>query len=519
MQAIFYSMTSSAHFSKRAFVKLLMTMAAMYGLNLGVSRSSPDAEVTRAYRQAMKKIHPDKGGNPQHAQQINNAKDVWDQAQADKGRPGRPTNEPEGGARPQNNPGNPRKRTQGGVARSAVRPGAEPEPNPSADARGEIADPEEVRRTYRIQSLGVMLTYNGIQDLAQWRRFLAFVAAKKKGWGVKHWCATLERCETSGRLHIHLYVQFFSMRNRSSGPFAFEGIRPRADPNDYLGEGINKRCVQKSIDRGFFYVWADKVGTERDEHGAPCVSGNYAPCWTKERFRYQVHGRWPENLWKARKLSTAVYDDYLFLCRDGVIGRKKNLDACVEREEKKERDQEIQARVKRIRANPNLYVPFPEVPEAQRWLKSFQTDAIRYPILVALGPSFSGKTEWAKSLFQNPLTVEIGKLENFPEKFREFDKKKFDGIVCDDVRDLEWVSSHQEKLQGSYERVVEFGSTPGGQCAYFRDMYCVPLVITINWSTGNLGYLDSHDWLAKPENRVIVTFPLPGFAPPPRGAA
>ena len=77
----FYSMTSSAQVAKRALVKLLMTMAAMYGLNLGVSRSSPDAEVTRAYRQAMKKIHPDKGGNPQHAQQINNAKDVWDQTE------------------------------------------------------------------------------------------------------------------------------------------------------------------------------------------------------------------------------------------------------------------------------------------------------------------------------------------------------------------------------------------------------------------------------------------------------
>ena len=37
----------------------------------------------------------------------------------------------------------------------------------------------------------------------------------------------------------------------------------------------------------------------------------------------------------------------------------------------------------------------------------------RYPFLVLLGASRSGKTEFAKSLFQSPFEVKIGVLEHF----------------------------------------------------------------------------------------------------------
>ena len=47
---------------------------------------------------------------------------------------------------------------------------------------------------------------------------------------------------------------------------------------------------------------------------------------------YPVKGRWPEDLWKARKLTHAKYEEYLYACRDGVLSRKRNLDACKEHE-------------------------------------------------------------------------------------------------------------------------------------------------------------------------------------------
>ena len=40
--------------------------------------------------------------------------------------------------------------------------------------------------------MAVLLTYNGVVDLQQWRRFVAFVRENIQPWGVKYWCATLE---------------------------------------------------------------------------------------------------------------------------------------------------------------------------------------------------------------------------------------------------------------------------------------------------------------------------------------
>ena len=69
---------------------------------------------------------------------------------------------------------------------------------------------------------------------------------------------------------------------------------------------------------------------------------------------------------------------------------------------------------------------------------------------------------------------------------REFNKRKFDAVILDDVRDLEFVRQHQEKLQGKYDVQVPFAPTPGGTCVFKRDLYRVPFVLTVNNSTRNL---------------------------------
>ena len=108
----------------------------------------------------------------------------------------------------------------------------------------------------------------------------------------------------------------------------------------------------------------------------------------------------------------------------------------------------MKARKARLRANPALFQSWPPVPEAQQWLKTFEQEKDRYPFLLVLGPSRAGKTEWAKSLFNNALEVDIGTLPHFPDSMRTFRRGVHDGIVLDDVRDLLFLEQHQEKLQG-----------------------------------------------------------------------
>ena len=376
--------------------------------------------------------------------------------------------------------------------------------------------PPRAPATFRIHNVAVLLTYSlGQPSTCVWPRFLKFVRSSRKKWSLRHWSATLEETD-HGAMHAHLMIQFLDRADVPSTVFAFDGVKPNARPAwaDYLGEAFSTRNPQPSFDRGFFYVWADKVGTMRMPDDTICVDGDYAPAWTGSRKKYKPQRKWAQALWEAHKLSHDVYDDLLFKTRQGVVGAKRNLDAVREHEYEQAEQAEMAAVAKRIRGNRELLRPFLQVPEAEQWLDHFQKDALRFPILLVLGPSFVGKTEWSKSLFKNPLELKVGTLQHFPEKMREFHRGVHDGVVLDDVRDLDFLAQHQHVLQGKYDTRVEFATTPGGQCVYRRWLYRVPFVATVNYSTANLGYLRTHDWLKKKENCVLVEFQQPPVEPP-----
>lgn len=460
--------TSAVVVAKRALVVILRTLASLYGVNCACTRDACDEDVLRAFRKVALKVHPDRGGNVKHQQQMNDARRAWETAKA-KAKAWKPD-------------------------RASTLP--------LASGLG----PSSSKAAFRIQAASVLLTYQGLQGPAQWVSLNAFVVEHVKAWNVKHWCTTLEANTASDTFHAHVMIQFLSSVDRSAAAFVFCNIKPNVHPTDLCGEGLCRKKLQVSMDRGFFYVWADKIGTVRDSAGHLCVAGNYAPVWTDECYRYQVLGAWPEKLWKQRKLTTEMYKQYLFLARDGVVARKRNLDAVESEENQLELTQLIADNTKRIRSNPALYQTFPELPEVTAWKALFKQDALRYPVLLLIGQSMSGKTEYAHSLFANALELKIGPLLYFPDKLRAFDRKVHDGIILDDVRDLHFLTENQDKIQGKYSTELEFGTTPGGQCKYEKYLFQVPMVATLNYSTENMSLLDTHDWLSKSGNRVVVHF-------------
>ncbi|CAE8608571.1 unnamed protein product [Polarella glacialis] len=415
--------------AKRAFVIVLQSIAAAYSVQLDVTRESADNLVTSAFRRVAKKVHPDKGGKLVDSQRLLAARQLWEDALRAASANGRPVS-----------------------GKSSA----------TSSSQFSLSWAAESRREFRIQSEAALLTYQGFNGLDHWRRLVSFVGSSFKRWRVKHWCATLET-NTDGTDHAHLMLQFTQVVDRTTRSFMFEGLRPNVATTDLGGEG------------------------------AQCLAGNYGPVWSTEPFRYQVLGAWPEKLWKQRKLSHEVCRNYLFLTRDGVCFHKRNLEAAREHELGLAEDAEIEATTKRLRSNPSLYKAFPQVPVASQWVESFKKDSLRYAILVVMGPSFSGKTEWASSLFKNPLELKVGTLPHFPDKMRLFDRNKHDAIILADIRDMAFLGDHQEKLQGKYNAKVEFASTLGGTCAYSKYLFQVPIVATVNFSTKNLDFLETHD--------------------------
>ena len=456
--------------AKRFLVNLLLTFARHYQVQLTISRESDDKDVAKAFKKMILKAHPDKGGRDGDAQKLNTAREAWDDAKKTSK------------ARPQ--------------------PAAEPSPD---DWTVSIAQPKQ---NFRIQSVAVLLTYFGFTGLSHWNEFLVSLRGLLKTWKVWRWCATLEESK-AGKLHAHVMLQFHAAVNRFSDAFVVDGLKPNAGPNgpgkDYMGEGFCRNKLQQSIDRGMFYVWADKIGTYRNEFGNPCVDGNYGPAWTDGfLMRYRVLSKWAETLWQECKLDHGVYGHYLLKSRDGYIFKKRSLEAVIQGEQEEAELKEIAENTKRIRSNVALYQPFPEVAKAVAWLKCFTTDMLRYPLLVVLGPSGSGKTEWAKSLFTHPLELKVGSLTTFPDGMRAFNRHLHDGIILDDVRDMAFICNNQDKLQGKYDAHVEFATTQGGTCAYKKYLFATPIVVTGNFSTANLSFLQNHDWLGRDLNRVVV---------------
>ena len=473
-------MVSPVDRCKRVLVSLIRALAATYRFRVTVTRDSADADVRKAYRDLPKKVHPDHGGSNADQSRLNAAYGDWCDKVGAAGRAGRPSS-----------------------SNGLLVPAAAP----------------STRRAYRFDSQAALLTYQGFaadkgEALAQWARFVDFVKGSLRTWEVARWTATLESNKGQGH-HAHLMAEFFSKKQRSAPDFAFEGLRPNTSANDLLGESFAKKRWRASVDRGHFFCFANKLGTLRDASGELCVAGNYAPAWTGEACNYPVQGAWPEKLWKAYKLDDDQYVEYLHLSKDGLPGRLRNFEVYQKWKRKKELEEEVAARTKRIRENPNLYEPFAVVQEAEDWKERFQDDALRYPVLLVHAPSHSGKTEWACSLFKNPLKLQVGSLTHFPDGARRLDRKKHDGMVLDDVRDLQFLHEHQHVLQGKYSGTEELGSTPSGQYAYEVDFFRLPIVLTVNDSTRNLSFLTSHDFVSKKENVRFLSFTgRPGQAPP-----
>ena len=262
---------------------------------------------------------------------------------------------------------------------------------------------------FRFQSRAVLLTYQGIdaaeaEALKVWRRFLNFAKSNKRTWGVVHWTATMETNKDGGH-HLHLMLDFLKSVDRTAPFFSFEGRSPNARANDLLGAGWSRsEQWQVSVNRGHFYVWANKRGTVRDAQGRLCVAANYEPAWTDAKETYAVKAEWPEKLWREYKLDDFVYyNEYLFLCKDKVAAKKRNFEVFRAWHKSEELAREVEQRTARIRSNSSLYQPFQDVAQAQEFLELFKQDAMRYPVLVVHAPSFAGKSEWAVSLFKRPF--------------------------------------------------------------------------------------------------------------------
>ena len=72
------------------FISAIKPMAGCDGVELHISRDSPDADLCSAYRKVSRRVHPDRSGNGEDPKCLNAAHEAWVEAVSTaKGRGGR----------------------------------------------------------------------------------------------------------------------------------------------------------------------------------------------------------------------------------------------------------------------------------------------------------------------------------------------------------------------------------------------------------------------------------------------
>ena len=74
--------------AKRAFVTVLLSVAAAYRIAVQVNRELEDKVLLAAYRRVALKAHPDKGGRKKDFQRLQGAREKWETAKQNAEPPG-----------------------------------------------------------------------------------------------------------------------------------------------------------------------------------------------------------------------------------------------------------------------------------------------------------------------------------------------------------------------------------------------------------------------------------------------
>jgi hypothetical protein len=310
----------------------------------------------------------------------------------------------------------------------------------------------------------------------------------------KHWSFVFElsvHAAVRGRLHIHAVVSGRDpeARFRRLGDWTFQSSRPHMVYNTARG-----RSAETATKRCHFYVQVQKLGR---------IAGSTN--FQKHRD-FGVLQPWVIDLWKTRKISSASARREIVEARGRSRQYISEIDF-VEEYGTAERQAEMRHQMsKRVRAAAR---PFRELPSVIDWKTQYRDAseggligaATRFKFLVLTGPSRTGKTEFAMTLFP---PCYLASCQGAPQpNLMGFDRFKFQSICCDEIH---WraIVSNKQFFQAHLEQVT-FAQSQCQLAAYTRWVYGIPIICCMNdWLEGHTR-ADHEDVAWLQSNACVVT--------------
>ena len=355
---------------------------------------------------------------------------------------------------------------------------------------------------FRLCSKAFMLTFNSIAFVSSpdfWAAYQAWVEERARHHEATYWSCTLEistHSQDAGRIHLHGYWSWHGQSRgvdqRNTDAWVFKGVRPRVDVNsDRRGPSEWLRATQ----HGHFYVQVFKIGTVYS-------ATNYAP-W--ERDWIPDHW-WFTKLWKQHKLD---HDQFLRLSmqyREGHDRRRAWVDAVRVSESASAHVDEQTAALSMIESRSKDFKPLP--PALERWKMQYDdypTD--RYMFLVLYGPSRTGKSRLARSLFGAASTLVVD-IENAAHpNLKAYRRGVHKAILLDEMKSPSFLVHNKKVLQAHIDGAW-LGDSPTQQYLYEVFLWRTPIIITTNnWVLEHLPRED-REWIGSNSIAYFVGEPV-----------
>ena len=291
------------------------------------------------------------------------------------------------------------------------------------------------------------------------------------------------RSSEAERVHLHVYFSWLGpsakgVDHRNTDDWVFKGSRPRVDCNC---EGRGPHFWLKATQRGHFYCSVHK-------DGAVFTGTNYPP-WEGQ---WVPDAAWVVSLYRQHKLGHDAYMRLSARLRDGHDRRKAAVEA-VRATEATFAFQEERAWARRALLAQSL--PFkPLCEEIVQWRKSYEQLEERYRMLVLYGPSRTGKSRLARSLFgiDNTLVVDVQHADH-PD-LRAFRRHHHKAVLLDEVAHPRFVVGNKKLLQAHVDGAI-LGQSATQLYTYEVFLWRVPIVLTTNnWDLGGMSAADA-DWI------------------------
>lgn len=338
--------------------------------------------------------------------------------------------------------------------------------NDSKEGEKPIVDNDVMDSTYekiinpefRIQASAYLLTYNrkpnpedgtGPFTTEDFEKLLLFLSEKEP-------TALTIGLEKGKNDNYHLHAFVSKKTDCTSKFFEFEGVCPNIQINKARGKG-----KLASVMRGHYYAGiADKIG----------VVKNYSTLVNENKFDL-MSSKWTTDLVRQGKMLPKNGVDDLFKWRNNdpyPIRKMESLYNHYVLEQSKARSEEIMERARK------KMKPFRVINKVVEWQKQYiDPSELRYDFLVLVGPTKSGKSEFARSLFKNPFEMKTNIV------WQGYNSIEHDGIILHDVQNVfRYILNNRELFQAN--GVHATGASATNCYIYNVDVLAVPIVIVTN---------------------------------------